>query len=74
MPIERQAEEVDKVKRSESGMIRNPITLKPDRTVREALEVMRKYSISGIPIVSEEHLVAFSRTGTSGSSRTSTSR
>ena len=57
MPIERQAEEVDKVKRSESGMIRNPITLKPDRTVREALEVMRKYSISGIPIVNEEHLV-----------------
>jgi len=57
MTIERQAEEVDKVKRSESGMIRNPITLKPDRTVREALEVMRKYSISGIPIVNEERLV-----------------
>ncbi len=57
MPIARQAEEVDKVKRSESGMIRHPITLSPHQTVREALEVMRKYSISGIPIVHEENLV-----------------
>ncbi|MBI3587225.1 MAG: IMP dehydrogenase [Ignavibacteriales bacterium] len=57
MPIARQAEEVDKVKRSESGMIRHPITLSPTQTVREALEVMRKYSISGIPIVQEENLV-----------------
>lgn len=57
MPIARQAEEVDKVKRSESGMIRHPITLSPHQTVREALEVMRKYSISGIPIVQEENLV-----------------
>lgn len=57
MPIARQAEEVDKVKRSESGMIRHPITLSPNQTVREALEVMRKYSISGIPIVQEENLV-----------------
>lgn len=57
MPIARQAEEVDKVKRSESGMIRHPITLMPHQTVREALEVMRKYSISGIPIVKEENLV-----------------
>jgi IMP dehydrogenase len=57
MSIERQAEEVDKVKRSESGMIRNPITLKVDNTVGDAVEVMRKYSISGIPIVNEERLV-----------------
>ncbi|MBI3579797.1 MAG: IMP dehydrogenase [Ignavibacteriales bacterium] len=57
MPIARQAEEVDKVKRSESGMIRHPITLSPHQTVHEALEVMRKYSISGIPIVHEENLV-----------------
>jgi IMP dehydrogenase len=57
MTIQRQAEEVDKVKRSESGMIRHPITLGPKQTVREALEVMRKYSISGIPIVQEEKLV-----------------
>ncbi|MBI3110909.1 MAG: IMP dehydrogenase, partial [Ignavibacteriales bacterium] len=57
MSIERHAEEVDKVKRSESGMIRHPITLSPRQTVREALEVMRKYSISGIPIVENESLV-----------------
>ncbi|GBD07391.1 Inosine-5'-monophosphate dehydrogenase [bacterium HR21] len=55
LTIERQAEEVDRVKRSESGMIRNPITLTPDRPVREALAVMRRYSISGIPIVDGEH-------------------
>jgi IMP dehydrogenase len=57
MTIERQAEEVDRVKRSESGMIQKPITLSPHQTVREALEVMRKYSISGIPIVHQENLV-----------------
>lgn len=57
MTIELQAEEVDRVKRSESGMIQNPITLSPHQTVGEALEVMRKYSISGIPIVEQENLV-----------------
>ncbi len=57
MPIQRQAEEVDRVKRSESGMIRDPITLSPDHTVGHALEVMKKYSISGIPIVREGGLV-----------------
>ncbi len=57
MTIERQADEVDKVKRSESGMIQKPIVLSPEQTIREALEVMRKYSISGIPIVRDEHLV-----------------
>jgi IMP dehydrogenase len=57
MPIQRQAEEVDRVKRSESGMIRDPITLSPDHTVSQALEVMKKYSISGIPIVREGGLV-----------------
>jgi IMP dehydrogenase len=57
MTIQRQAEEVDRVKRSESGMIRDPITLSPDHTVGQALEVMRKYSISGIPIVQDENLV-----------------
>ncbi len=57
MTIERQAEEVDLVKRSESGMIQKPITLSPQQTVREALEVMKKYSISGIPIVDQEQLV-----------------
>ncbi|GJQ19718.1 MAG: inosine-5'-monophosphate dehydrogenase [Bacteroidia bacterium] len=57
MTIERQSSEVDRVKRSESGMIQNPITLEPDRTVREAVEMMKKYSISGIPIVREDKLV-----------------
>jgi IMP dehydrogenase len=51
MSIEKQASEVDKVKRSESGMILNPITLTPDRKVRDALEIMSTYKISGIPIV-----------------------
>lgn len=51
MSIERQCEEVDKVKRSESGMIKNPVTLSPDRTIKDALLLMKKYSVSGIPIV-----------------------
>jgi IMP dehydrogenase len=57
MPIEKQVEEVDKVKRSESGMILDPITLSPEKKVRDALAVMSKYSISGIPIVKDEKLV-----------------
>lgn len=51
MPVERQAQEVDRVKRSESGMILNPITLGPDRTLREAHSLMGRFSISGVPIV-----------------------
>jgi len=54
---ERQAGEVSKVKRSESGMIVDPITLPPDRQIGEALEVMKKYSISGIPITQNGKLV-----------------
>jgi len=54
MSIEKQADEVDKVKRSESGMIVNPITLSPDRTIREAELIMSKYHISGIPVVDEK--------------------
>src|SRR5947208_4441199 len=58
MSIERQAEEVDKVKRSESGMIVDPVTIRPDRPVREALLVMERYHISGVPVVDEDgHLV-----------------
>jgi IMP dehydrogenase len=48
---ERQAEEVDRVKRSESGMILNPITLSPDATLRDAHRLMSSFSISGVPIV-----------------------
>jgi IMP dehydrogenase len=51
MPIDRQAAEVDRVKRSESGMILNPITLGPDRPLREASQLMARFRISGVPIV-----------------------
>ena len=58
LSIERQAEEVDKVKRSESGMIVDPVTIRPDRPVREALQVMQRFHISGVPVVDEDgHLV-----------------
>jgi IMP dehydrogenase len=58
LPIDRQAEEVDKVKRSESGMIVDPVTIWQDRPVREALDVMQRYHISGVPVVDEDgHLV-----------------
>jgi IMP dehydrogenase len=50
MPAEKQAEEVDRVKRSESGMIVDPVTISPDITIRQALEIMNKYKISGLPV------------------------
>src|SRR5262249_19170548 len=50
LSIEEQASEVDRVKRSESGMIVNPITLSPDHRIFEALDLMKKYRISGVPI------------------------
>src|SRR5467141_3005515 len=53
MPIDRQAAEVDRVKRSESGMILNPITLGPDRPLREAHQLMTRFRISGVPIVDD---------------------
>lgn len=54
MSIERQAAEVDRVKRSESGMILNPITLTPERPLRAALALMEEFSISGVPIVDSD--------------------
>src|SRR5439155_25783034 len=54
MPIERHATEVDRVKRSESGMIMNPITLAPDRPLRDALRLTEQFSISGVPIVDKD--------------------
>jgi len=57
LTIEQQAEEVDKVKRSESGMIVDPVTMSPDDKVSDALEVMRKYKISGVPITKNKKLV-----------------
>ncbi|HZH80812.1 MAG TPA: IMP dehydrogenase, partial [Gemmatimonadales bacterium] len=53
MPVDRQAAEVDRVKRSESGMILHPITLGPDRPVREAVRLMERFRISGVPIVDD---------------------
>jgi IMP dehydrogenase len=51
LSIERQAEEVDRVKRSEAGMITNPITITPDKKVADALDLMHKFRISGVPVV-----------------------
>jgi IMP dehydrogenase len=57
MSIERQAIEVDKVKKSESGMIVDPITVGPEQKVHEALEMMNRYRISGVPVVKNRRLV-----------------
>ena len=57
MPIVRQAEEVDRVKRSESGMIVDPITMSAENKIHEALELMKRYRISGVPITREGKLV-----------------
>ena len=58
LPIELQAREVDKVKRSEAGMIVDPITMRPRQKIREALEMMASYKISGVPVTDENgHLV-----------------
>ena len=54
LPIDRQVAEVDRVKRSESGMILDPITLPPDRPIRDALGLMERFRISGVPIVDEK--------------------
>ncbi len=57
MSIERQAEEVDRVKRSESGMIVDPVTVDPQQKIADALEVMRHYRISGVPVTKNGKLV-----------------
>ncbi len=57
MSIESQASEVDKVKRSESGMIVDPITMSPDDKIQDAVDLMAKYKISGVPITEEGRLV-----------------
>jgi IMP dehydrogenase len=57
MPVERQAEEVDRVKRSESGMIVDPITIGPDQRIADAREVMSRYRISGVPVTEGTRLV-----------------
>jgi IMP dehydrogenase len=57
LTIEQQASEVDKVKRSESGMIVDPVTMTPDQLISDALEVMRRYKISGVPVTKNKKLV-----------------
>ena len=57
MSVDRQAEEVDKVKRSESGMIVDPVTVDPDKKISDALEIMARYRISGVPVVKGNKLV-----------------
>jgi IMP dehydrogenase len=57
MAVERQAEEVDRVKRSESGMIVDPITIHPDKRISDALALMERYRISGVPVTRDGKLV-----------------
>ncbi|MBI3127205.1 MAG: IMP dehydrogenase [Candidatus Tectomicrobia bacterium] len=57
MPVDRQAAEVDRVKRSESGMITQPITMRPGQKIKEALDLMAAYRISGVPITEGGRLV-----------------
>src|ERR1017187_4014161 len=57
MSMERQAEEVDKVKRSESGMIVDPVTIGPEKKIADALELMKRYRISGVPVTQGGKLV-----------------
>lgn len=57
MSIQQQAKEVEKVKKSESGMILDPITVRPDQKIKDAMEVMKRYGISGVPVTVEGKLV-----------------
>src|SRR5271156_4135107 len=57
MAVDRQAEEVDRVKRSESGMIVDPVTIEPERRISEALALMSRYRISGVPVTKNGKLV-----------------
>src|SRR5258708_9842208 len=57
LSITAQAGEIDKVKRSESGMIVDPVTIGPDQMIGDALEVMRRYKISGVPVTQGKRLV-----------------
>ena len=57
MPVDAQAREVEKVKKSESGMIADPVTVHPDQRISDALEVMKQFSISGLPVTRDGRLV-----------------
>lgn len=74
MIIDEQAEHVDKVKRSEHGVITDPFFLSPENLVSDALELMKKYKISGVPITKRASWWAYSPTAICVSRRTTTSR
>src|SRR6201999_2708174 len=57
LSIEAQAGEIDKVKRSESGMIVDPVTIAPEQPIADALDLMRRYKISGVPVTRNRKLV-----------------
>ena len=57
MPVEAQAHEVEKVKKSESGMITDPVTVQPEQRIADALEIMRQFHISGLPVTRDGRLV-----------------
>ena len=57
LTVEQQAQEIDKVKKSESGMIIDPVTVHPDQPIAEALDIMRRYKISGLPVTKDGKLV-----------------
>ncbi|MBP1689491.1 MAG: guaB [Deltaproteobacteria bacterium] len=57
MPVEAQAREVEKVKKSESGMITDPVTVQPEQRIADALEIMRQFHISGLPVTRDGRLV-----------------
>ena len=57
LSIREQSNEVDKVKRSESGMILDPVTISPNKRIKDALEIMEEYKISGVPVVDKKKLV-----------------
>jgi len=57
MSIDRQAEEIDRVKRSESGMIVDPVTISPEHSLQHALDLMTKYRVSGLPVTRGPRLV-----------------
>ena len=58
LSIEEQVKMVDRVKRSESGMIMDPVTMKKDKTIREAKEAMSHYHVSGLPVLKVINLLA----------------
>ena len=63
MSIHNQTAEIEKVKRSESGMVTEPITMSPNQKIRDALEIMSTYHISGVPVTEKEKLVGIGPSG-----------